>query len=176
MDNTDPLNPIILLDRPLSHKHFAATQQYGADTIDMRAEVGLLTRNILFQGDPETTADNMFGANIFLHSSGDDSLIARISNIELFNTGQAFKVGRYSIHFHMIGAVHQSYVTGCSVHQAWNRAFTMHGTHYLRLIRNVVYNAMGHNFFVEDAIETKNFIQGNLVVQTVRSWSLLNTD
>jgi hypothetical protein len=35
---------------------------------------------------------------------------------------------------------------------------------------------MGHNFFVEDAIETKNFIQGNLVVQTVRSWSLLNTD
>ncbi len=35
---------------------------------------------------------------------------------------------------------------------------------------------MGHNFFFEDAIETKNFLDGNLVIQTVISWSMLNTD
>ncbi len=35
---------------------------------------------------------------------------------------------------------------------------------------------MGHNYFLEDAIETKNFLDGNLAIKTVRSWSLLNTD
>jgi len=35
---------------------------------------------------------------------------------------------------------------------------------------------MGHAIFIEDAAETKNIIDGNLVVSTKRSWSLLNTD
>mmetsp|Transcript_29264 Transcript_29264/g.28392 ORF Transcript_29264/g.28392 Transcript_29264/m.28392 type:complete len:776 (-) Transcript_29264:1803-4130(-) len=35
---------------------------------------------------------------------------------------------------------------------------------------------MGHTFFVEDAIETKNYVDGNLAVLTMTSWSLLNTD
>ncbi len=35
---------------------------------------------------------------------------------------------------------------------------------------------MGHTFFIEDAAETKNFLENNLAVLTQRSWSLLNTD
>ena len=35
---------------------------------------------------------------------------------------------------------------------------------------------MGHSIFVEDAIETKNVVDGNLVLGTRESWSLLNTD
>ena len=35
---------------------------------------------------------------------------------------------------------------------------------------------MGHSIFVEDAIETENRIDGNLVIGTHASWSLLNTD
>jgi hypothetical protein len=35
---------------------------------------------------------------------------------------------------------------------------------------------MGHTIFIEDAIETKNIIDGNLVIKTNRSWSLLNVD
>lgn len=76
----------------------------------------------------------------------------------------------------MIGSVHKSYVMGCSTHEGFNRAFTIHGTHHLRLIDNVIYKVKGHNFFIEDAIETKNIIKGNLVMRTTRSWSLLNTD
>ena len=33
----------------------------------------------------------------------------------------------------------------------------MHGTSYLSLRENVVFEAMGHNFFIEDAAETKNY-------------------
>jgi hypothetical protein len=152
-------------------------QTYGtSDTIEMKCEVGLISRNVVYRGDPETSAKNQYGATIFLHSPGDDTTIGRLSDIELTDVGQAFKVGRYAIHFHMIGAVHESYAKRVVVHEGFNRAFTIHGTHYLRLIDNVVYHVMGHNFFIEDAIETKNLIQGNLAMRTTASWSLLNTD
>jgi hypothetical protein len=82
----------------------------------MRAEVGLLTRNVVFRGDPETSFDQQYGATIFMHSPGDDSVIGRLSHVELTDVGQAFKIGRYAVHFHMIGAVHKSYAKGCSTH------------------------------------------------------------
>lgn len=45
-------NPVITLDRPLVWEHYAGAQQFGADTIEMRAEVGLLSRNVVYRGDP----------------------------------------------------------------------------------------------------------------------------
>lgn len=35
---------------------------------------------------------------------------------------------------------------------------------------------MGHTYFIEDAIETKNLIENNIAFLTQRSGSLLNTD
>jgi hypothetical protein len=55
VNNANPLKPILTLDKALLYKHFAATETYGTDTIDMRAEVGLLTRNVVYRGDPETS-------------------------------------------------------------------------------------------------------------------------
>jgi len=178
IDRTDPNKPKLTLDKPLAYKHFAATEKIGdkGEEIDMRAEVGLLTRNVVYRGDPETTTPNQYGATIFMHSEGDDSLEARLSYIELTDVGQAFKLGRYAIHFHMIGAVHKSYIRGVAVHQGFNRAFTIHGTHYLRIDKNVAYEVKGHTLFIEDAIETKNHITNNCIIKTKRSWSLLNTD
>jgi hypothetical protein len=149
----DSTRKVITLDRKLDFKHFAATQTYGNKTIDMRAEVGLLSRNVRYRGDPETSASNEYGAIIFMHSMGDDSLTARLSYIELADVGQSNKVGRYAVHFHMIGAVHKSYAKGLGVHQSYNRAFTLHGTHYLRLIENVAFEVKGHTVFIEDAVE-----------------------
>ena len=37
-----------------------------------------------------------------IHSPGDESAIGRIEYIELTDVGQAFKLGRYPLHFHMI--------------------------------------------------------------------------
>jgi hypothetical protein len=76
----------------------------------------------------------------------------------------------------MIGTVHNSYIRGNAIHHTYNRAVTLHGVHYLRVIRNVAYATMGHVFFIEDAAETKNLIQENLAVLTKASFSLLITD
>ena len=48
--------------------------------------------------------------------------------------------------------------------------------HYLRILDNVVFNVKGHNFFIEDAAETKNYLENNLAIWTKRSWSLLVSD
>jgi len=46
----------------------------------------------------------------------------------------------------------------------------------LRVMENVVFEAKGHTIFIEDAIETNNYIYKNLICKTMRSMSLLNTD
>jgi hypothetical protein len=56
---------------------------------------------------------------------------------------QAFHLGRYPIHFHMIGAVKQSYVRFNAIHRTFNRAVAIHGVNYLRIQGNVAYNTMG---------------------------------
>lgn len=76
----------------------------------------------------------------------------------------------------MIGTVSNSYIQGCAIYNTYNRAVTIHHVQYLRVIQNVAYNTMGHTFFIEDAFETKNYVDGNLAILTKRSWSLLNTD
>ena len=76
----------------------------------------------------------------------------------------------------MIGDVSDSYIRGNSIHNTYNRAVTIHGVHYLRILYNVAFMTMGHTIFIEDAAETKNLIQGNLIIRVHSSWSLLNTD
>lgn len=179
IDRSNPSKPKITIDEPLEYKHYAGIQKFGTngqDWIEARAEVGLLTRNVLYRGDPVFSDRNEYGAHIMVHSNGMETLTARIEFIELFNVGQAFQLGRYPIHFHLIGAVHNSYIKGNAIHQSYNRACTIHGVHYLRLIENVAYNVKGHTFFIEDAAETHNYLEKNLAILTKKSWSLLNSD
>lgn len=142
----------------------------------MKGEVGLLTRNVKFIGVIETPEQEEYGAHILSHCDGHDCLTTRISYLEMYNVGQAFLLGRYPIHFHRIGDVHNSYIKGNSIYHSFNRALVVHGTNYLRIEENVAYNIMGHGFFIEDGIEENNVFDNNLIVLVKRSWSLLMTD
>jgi len=109
----------LVLDSPLEFRHYAEDYEVGTqeprEFISMRAEVGVLTRNVVFQGNPDTSIDTEYGAAIFMHSPGDDSLTFRASDCEFRHVGQAFKLGRYALHMHMIGAVHTSYIKNNAV-------------------------------------------------------------
>lgn len=53
---------------------------------------------------------------------GLDLARARIEYVELTNVGQAFRLGRYPIHFHLLGDVNfKNYVRGCAIHKSFNR-------------------------------------------------------
>ena len=53
---------------------------------------------------------------------------------------------------------------------------TFHAVHHLRAIGNVAYNIIGHAFFLEDGIETDNYLDSNVAIFTQQGTSLLNTD
>lgn len=98
-------------------------------------------------------------------------------SFQVYYAGQAFRLGRYPIHWHLMGDIdHKSYVRGCGIHRTFNRAVTIHNTHNLLVEHNVIYDIMGGAFFIEDGIETGNILQYNLAVFVKQSTSLLNDD
>ena len=132
-----------------------------------------------FQGKfGEEIGTDEFGAIILIHAKEIDKHLAtaRISYTEFNEVGQAFRVGRYPIHFHINGDVSDSYIRGNSVHHSYNRACTIHAVNNLIVEHNVVFDIKGLSFFVEDGIEINNIIQYNLAVYTRQSNSLLNPD
>ena len=185
---------VIGFDEGLEFYHFAGTvnpndnhlsggETERVNTIDppnrdgaitLRAEVGLLTRNVKIQGD-EDTMNTGHGVHIMLRGK-EGVARGRYSYMEVFRAGQKFQLGRYPIHFHMIGHVVDNYVIGCAVHQTFNRGTIIHGVHYLTLKDNVYYRTMGHTIFLEDGIETNNVIENNLVVHVSVSTSMLLSD
>ena len=167
-------NRTITLDRPLEFAHYAGQMTFGQKTVDIRAEVGLLSRNVKIQGDPSTDSTG-HGVQIMLKGR-EGAILGRLSYFEVFRGGQAFILGRYPIHFHMIGNVDDSYVEGCSIHNSFNRGTTIHGVHHLIVKNNVYFNIRGHCIFIEDSIESNNIIDHNLVILVHASNSLLFSD
>ena len=60
----------ITVDTPFMYKHIAVVETHGADMLEMRAEVGLLTRNIKMRGDTETSVSKMYGSHLLLTGEG----------------------------------------------------------------------------------------------------------
>ena len=121
---------------------------------------------------------SQFGAMILVHAAVKDTQLAkaRISYTEVTFAGQAFRLGRYPIHFHLNGDMSESYVRGCGIHHTFNRAVNIHGVQNAIVEKTVIYNIMGGAFFLEDGIETGNTFQYNLAVFVRESSSLLNDD
>ena len=109
-------------------------------------EPGQFKKQTCFDGKfGEERGSDQFGVQIMLHSGHRSSRVARglFHYIEVRHAGQAFRLGRYPIHFHMDGDVHGSYVKGCSIHHSFNRAVTMHGVNNLIVENTVIYDILG---------------------------------
>ncbi|XP_073925166.1 fibrocystin-L isoform X4 [Castor canadensis] len=201
----------ITLTDPLDYTHLGITITLPDGTLfEARAEVGILTRNILIRGSDnvewnnkipacpdgfdtgefatqtclqgkfgEEIGSDQFGGCIMFHAPlpAANMVTGRIEYVEVFHAGQAFRLGRYPIHWHLLGDLQfNSYVRGCAIHQAYNRAITIHNTHHLLIERNIIYDIKGGAFFIEDGIEHGNILQYNLAVFVQQSTSLLNDD
>ena len=183
----------ITLDRPLKYTHLGICQNgpnnnglgWGwAGELCLRAEVGLLTRNVKLMGNfnhheqveaprfEHETGSDQFGAVLFLHKVAH----AKLAHFEVTHAGQAFNLARYPIHFHTTGSLPTSYVRGCAIHNTFNRALTLHGIHDVLIEYNVGYNVMGLMFFLEDAVEENNILRYNLGILNKKSAALLNVD
>uniref|UniRef100_A0A8C1U1K3 Cell migration inducing hyaluronidase 1 n=1 Tax=Cyprinus carpio TaxID=7962 RepID=A0A8C1U1K3_CYPCA len=137
------------------------------DGVDMRAEVGLLTRNILIRGEMEPTCYGNEACKFFSFDTFGGHLkrgfhSVHVEGVEFKHMGQQ-SMGHYPIHFHMNGDVDKkggydppTYVKDLSIHHTFSRCVTVHGTNGL-LVKDVVgYDALGHCFFTEDGPEERN--------------------
>lgn len=85
-------------------------------------------------------------------------------------------MGRYPLHFHMVGNVNGSYIDGVSVYKSFNRGTTVHGVNYLQIKNSVYFDHLGHGIFIEDSVESLNTVENNLVMRTRNAIALLKSD
>jgi len=147
----------------------------AADTLDERAEVGNLSRNIVIQSvDDALWRNSGFGAQVMVM---DRTSSLQLDGVELRRVGQAGKVGRYPIHWHLLsyaadgrslGDATGHFVRNSSVWDSRQRCIVVHGTNGVSIQNNICYDIKGHAIFLEDAVERRNVIEGNLVLR-VRS-------
>uniref|UniRef100_A0ABI7ZW61 hyaluronoglucosaminidase n=1 Tax=Felis catus TaxID=9685 RepID=A0ABI7ZW61_FELCA len=158
------------------------------DGVDMRAEVGILTRNVVIRGEMEDScyAGNQcqffdydtFGGHVMIRKNFTS---VHLSYVELRHMGQQH-LGRYPVHFHLCGDVdhkggyrHATFVDGLSIHHSFSRCITVHGTNGLLIKDTIGFDTLGHCFFLEDGIEQRNTLFHNLGLLT-KPGTLLPTD
>ncbi len=144
---------VLTLDRPLRAEHFGEGK--------FRSEVANLSRNVIIESaDPE----GVRGHTMFHRYSKGGISYARFAHL-----GKEGVLGRYAIHFHLVGTTMRgSAVVGAAIVDSHNRWVTVHGTQYL-LVRDCVgYQSVGHGYFLEDGTEVFNLLDRNLGVQAMR--------
>jgi hypothetical protein len=149
---------------PLRFQHWGELQTVAGRTVDERAEVGLLTRNIVIQGAADGYARQM-GGHIMIMSGS----IGRIEGAELRYLGQMGRLGRYPMHWHLTGHAPIDYLRFSSIWSSFHRAVVLHRTHGAEVRGNVAANIWSHTFVVgEDGNETGNVVEDNLGILTKR--------
>lgn len=144
----------LTLDRPLEFEHFGGGP--------FRSEVANLSRNVVIESaDPA----GVRGHTVYHRFSQGSLSYARFAHL-----GKEGVLGRYSIHFHLIGdTMRGSSVRGVAIVDSHNRWVTIHGTQYLVVRDCVGYQSVGHGYFLEDGTEIYNLLEGNLAVQACRA-------
>lgn len=166
----------VRISTPLAYDHVAnivqASQWGGHDAVDMRCEVGLLSRNVVIQGDDASDAQS-YGCHNIASMGG----VFRYENVEVRKCGQRGGLGRYSTHMHMLGSAGAgNYVRNNSIHDSFQRMTTIHATDYAVVEGNFGFRITGHSLFVEDGVEKYNVFQNNLIAGTVPLFEGMKSD
>lgn len=137
--------------------------------LDQRAEVGLMTRNIVIQSPDDNLWNNQgFGVHTMIMPAG----VAHVEGVEFKRGGQSSSMRRYAFHWHMLSYLGTEtladatgqYFRKNTINSSANRGVVIHGTNGVIVQDNVIYDIRGHAIFTEDAVERRNFIDGNLVL------------
>ncbi|KAJ3232656.1 Fibrocystin-L [Chytriomyces hyalinus] len=164
---------IIGLSAPLRYNHYGGSEY--------QAEVGLLSRRIVVQGDATSVLTDTpdvckgdtvskittfpcgppkgYGGHIIINGTG----IGRVSGVELYHMGQTNVMGRYPYHIHMAkDNGRNSYLKYSAIRNSFFRCMSVHGSSNVTISQNVAFSVTGHCFYLEDGIEEDNLFEYNL--------------
>lgn len=150
----------VTLAEPLREEHPVATESHGGKTIEMVYEVGLLTHNLVFQGDEGSRASE-FGGHVMIHHGGQGF----VSETEFRRTGQKRVHGRYGMgHWHGLGdGARGQYLRNSSLTEGYYRAGVIHDANGVTFDGNVVDGTFGNAMYLECGSEVDNVLSDNLV-------------
>jgi hypothetical protein len=140
----------VTLDQPLDQIHLVQDGYAG--------ELANLSRNVVVE-----SADPARGRGHTMYHRGS---AGSISYAEFRHLGKEDVLGKYSLHFHLVGdSMRGASVVGASIWDSGNRWITIHGTNYLVVRDCIGYRSVGHGFYLEDGSETYNILDRNLAIQ-----------
>ncbi len=147
-----------------------STSEITPLALDERAEVGNLTRNIVIQApDDDAWQEHGFGVHVMVMSGGT----ARVNGVEIRRGGQAGRLARYPFHWHLMSYssngeeledLEDQYVRNSSIWGSAQRCIVVHSTNGAVIENNVCHDIKGHAIFLEDAVERRTVVEGNLVL------------
>ena len=140
--------------------------------LDQRAAVANLSRNVVIQGaDDAAWQNDGFGAHVMVM---DIRSKVFVDGVEFRRVGQAGRTARYPFHWHMLSydanGNHLGQATGheirnSAIWQSAQRCIVIHGTNGVAVRNNICQDIRGHAFFLEDAVERDNTLEGNLALK-----------
>ncbi|PNH07881.1 Fibrocystin-L [Tetrabaena socialis] len=171
---------MLLLDSPLIHPHYSWVKAFNgssptaASAVDMRAEVALLSSNVVVES-AEGAAVDAFGGEYFgcrIVASGPAA--ARMSNVALRYCGQS-GMERPAVLFDRLsplsgGAANPSFLRESVIYRSVEGALALRGSSSSSPV-NITSNVMYYSYDQDTvAVETqRNYIIDNLVLGTVKN-------
>jgi len=169
--STTPMGTTIDLVSPLAHGHFGEDIDPPPTSplmhsIPVRAEVGLLTRNVLIRGEESALSSSYLGQPglrhrghiMMLDDNPTDTEVpfCEVQWAEFFNLGIEATIRRYPFHWHVLGDSYDAtsskpFLKHCSIHQSVNRFLSVHNTKHVIVEDNVGYDCQGIGFYLEDS-------------------------
>ena len=142
----------VTLDKDVAHQHLGEGE--------FRGEIANLSRNVIVES---AQPDGVRGHTMYHRGSAGS-----ISYAEFRHLGKKDTLGRYALHFHLVGdSMRGTSVIGASIHDSHNRWLTIHGTNHLVVRDCVGFRSIGHGYFFEDGTEVDNVLDQNLAVQAM---------
>eukprot|EP00931_Biecheleriopsis_adriatica_P067560 TRINITY_DN4167_c0_g1_i1.p1 TRINITY_DN4167_c0_g1~~TRINITY_DN4167_c0_g1_i1.p1 ORF type:complete len:1079 (-),score=142.05 TRINITY_DN4167_c0_g1_i1:102-3338(-) len=150
----------IELGEPVQFEHWGGHREVGGRRFEMAAEVVNLERSVVITGSHEDIDTTMEGLHTIITGSGFMDI--RYARVE--HCGQRFVMGRYCMHFHLMGQCPLCVFQGNAAVDSQQIGIAMHGTHRSTVDENIVWDARGPGIFTEDGNEMNNSIRRNVVI------------
>ena len=166
----------VTLMNPLSFYHFGSPDPGDPSTkanyiagaglnygVDERAEVGLISRNVLMTSDSDTSGGTHWGGEIRIL---EGFTAVAIQGVELQKFGKE-QLGSYPIHFHMAHKLKDypranKLIDSNSIDHSYNKCITIHSTQNASVTNNVCARITGHIFYEEMGDESDVTFTNNL--------------
>ena len=172
---------IVTLSSPTSQSFDADFFSGRGNAVARSAEVINLQRNIIITGDdfetincnPAITGDSVAGCactsyrskcTIGLHTIMANGGEIKMKHSRIEKCGQRGIMGKYCLHFHLMGNASSSSFVGNAIEYSHQRGIIIHGSHLTTVKENVMSDVRGANIYIEDGNEMYNRIENNVAI------------